>query len=144
MPASISRDEDFFAAKARVMGYDEPEDGDDASDGDDAIAIAAHLTFERLVRKACVEDPKVLDSTRLLPACVHVECLADAIEGLIEHGLLEAEGDDDGEEIRIFLSYDVLLEACDKIIQQHPDEPRFQVDENWFDAYEPFAAGGKG
>eukprot|EP00966_Prymnesium_polylepis_P051244 1186067-Prymnesium_polylepis.1 len=43
-PLSISREEDFFAAMARVMGYDEPEDGDDV------YVIAAHLTFERLVR----------------------------------------------------------------------------------------------
>jgi hypothetical protein len=43
-PLSIAREEDFFKATADVMGYDTPEDGNDA------YAIAPHISFERLAR----------------------------------------------------------------------------------------------
>ena len=77
-PLFISRDEDFFKATQHVMGYEEPEDGDAA------FMIAPHIAFERLVREAKVEDPEgTLDATRLLPACVHVDTIAAAIEGLV-------------------------------------------------------------
>ena len=110
-PLSISREEDFFNATEHVMEYEEPEDGDAA------YMIAPHLTFERLVREAHVEDPSGLNATRLLPVCVHVDAIASAIEALIEHGLLVVDdGDDDGE-TRVFETYDELLMNCDKIIK---------------------------
>ena len=122
-PLSIAREEDFFKATEHVMGYKEPEDGDAA------YMIAPRIAFERLVREARVEDPKALNATQLLPACVHVDTIAQAIEGLVEHRLLAVEDDDDGNEVRVFETYDGLLSSCDKIILQHPEDPRFQVDD---------------
>ena len=70
-PLSIARDEDFFNATEHVMGYEEPEDGDAA------YMIAPHISFERLVREGHVDDPRALNAIRLLPACVHVDALAN-------------------------------------------------------------------
>jgi hypothetical protein len=137
-PLSIAREEDFFTSTEHVMGYEEPEDGDAA------YMIAPHISFERIVREGGVDDPKTLNATRLLPACIHVDSIADAIEALVEHGLLAVEDGEDDDETRVFETYDELLLMCDKIIRQHPEEPRFQFDDSSFDNYEPFAAGGRG
>ena len=137
-PLSIARDEDFFAATEHVLGYEEPEDGDAA------YMVAAHINFERLLREMTVDDPSTLSATRLMPACLHVDTIANAIEALVEHGLLGSADDDDDEELRVFQTYDELLTTCDKLVRQHPEEPRFQVDHTSFDTYEPFVAGGRG
>ena len=135
-PLSISREEDFYKATDQVMGYDEPEDGDAR------FAIAPCIAFERLVRKAHVGNPSVFNASRLLPAVIHVARIAEAIEAFVEHGLLRDDCDDDDDATRVFATYDELLKACDAIIQQHPEEPRFQADDpNWFDVCEPFSAG---
>jgi hypothetical protein len=136
-PLSISREEDFYTATANVMGYETPEDGDDF------YAIAPHLAFERLAREARVEDPDGLSGTRLLPACLHVNFLADVIDAAIELGVLTG-GDEDGDDVRVFATYEELLAAFDAVIQENPEEARFLPDSGSFDAYEPFVAGGVG
>ena len=102
-PLSIARGEDFFTATEHVMGYEEPEDGNAA------YMIAAHINFERLVREVTVEDLRTLSATRLLPACIHVDAIASAIEALVQHGLLGSADDDDDDATRVFQTYDERL-----------------------------------
>ena len=90
-----------------------------------------------------MEDPDELNATRMLPACLHVSFIAGVIDAAVELGVLNG-GNEDGDEVRVFETYDELLAAFDAVIKENPDEARFLPDSGSFDAYEPFVAGGLG
>ena len=79
------------------------------------VIPAVHV--ERLFRKAPVPDPRKLHPLKMITRCLDVNnYLAEALDLLIDEGLLTELDEDDNEQDKIFETIDDLMEAADKLV----------------------------
>ena len=71
--------------------------------------VAVHI--ERLFRKSPVPDPKKLNPLKMITRCLDISNYADALDLLVDEGLLEEDDGDGGTQERVFESIDDLQEA---------------------------------
>ena len=135
---SISRSDDLFIATEHIIPWNTPEDGDDTR------AVCPTISLERGLRKAPVPDPTAIRQTRFLTNCLSADYVSGAYSALKDNGLLEDPEDEDPDTIYVFPDYYTFIKRCDKTMETAKDEPAVQVDQNSWDAFEDFRAGGAG
>lgn len=98
-------------------------------DGNDDRATIGVAWIEALFRSAEVKDPAKLRDVPFLSSCLHVHYLRNGLEALLEHGLVDAEDEDD-DNVRVFADFDELQERADQVLAtiQPDDKPDLDAD----------------
>ena len=135
---SIARSDDLFVATEHIIPWGTPEDGDNTR------AICPTISLERGLRKAPVPDPTAIRQTRFLTNCLSADYVSGAYSALKDNGLLEDPEDEDPDAIYVFPDYYTFIKRCDKTMEAAKDEPAVQVDQDSWDTFEDFRAGGAG
>ena len=102
---SISVDEDLYKATVNALPWEAP------ADGDATRRVTPSVGLEALLAKAPVPDPSDLDQVEISGSTMAVEALRDALEFLVDAGLLTEESEDDDDALKIFSDVTELCEA---------------------------------
>ena len=106
---------------------------------DQGRVVIPSVHIERLFRKAPVPDPRKLDPLKMITRCLDVNnYMAEALDLLIDEGLLKALDEDGEEQDKIFETIDDLMEAADKLVCELIDHATLAVDDNSFEWLEDF------
>ena len=89
-------------------------------------------------------DPTAIRQTRFLTNCLSADYVSGAYSALKDNGLLEDPEDEDPDTIYVFPDYYTFIKRCDKTMEAAKDEPAVQVDQDSWDTFEDFRAGGAG
>ena len=128
---SLARGEDFFEAMRDALDYCP------SPDGDATRCCSPSIFIEACVRKAKVARPANLQALPFISQCISLAPLVDALQAMIDGGLLEPTDDDpDGQEVHKFSSPTELYAACDSVIAALDGTPEVSWDENKFEVTE--------
>ena len=130
---SFPKDGPFHTSTAKVLPWE------DCGPHDQGRVVIPSQYVERLFRHAVVPDPKKLDPLKAMTRCLDItNYLADALDLLIEEGLLEATDEEGDVASKIFEDVNDLQEAADALVKQMKDNPALAVDDKSFEWLEDF------
>ena len=106
---------------------------------DQGRVVLPSVHVERLFRKAPVNDPKKLNPLKVMTRCLDIQgYMADALDLLVDEGLLTEIDEEGDEQDRVFETIDDLTEKADKLVRELIDHATLAVDDSSFEWLEDF------
>ena len=106
---------------------------------DQGRVVVPSQYVERLFRLAPVQDPKKLDPLKVMTRCLDISnYIGDALDLLIEEGLLEETDEEGNTASKIYEDVNDLQEEANRLITQLQDHAALAVDDKSFEWLEDF------
>ena len=101
---------------------------------DQGRVVLPSVHVERLFRKAPVNDPKKLNPLKVMTRCLDIQgYMADALDLLVDEGLLKEIDEGGDEQDTVFETIDDLTEKADKLVRELIDHATLAVDDSSFE-----------
>ena len=135
---SFPKGGDFYNYTKDALDWTEP------GARDPGRMLVPSIQVEALFRRAPVNNPIPLNIKKFLTHCLDVEgFLKDALQLLIDNGLLTEEDADGEEQPRSYKSFDELVRISDRLVLEMIDNPALEVKADsweWLEGHTPNAA----